>query len=400
MPVFAYKAVDLDASAVDGTLIADTSRQARDMLRERGLTITSITSAESPKATGIRPFGRGGSRHEIVEFIREVATLLAAGIPLHSALETLAEQHGRPMKAIIQQLADRIAAGDGLAEAMKSHPTHFGPLVTSMVAVGESTGSLATALKRLADFQEKAHRLRSRVTSALIYPAVVSVLGLCVCIFLMTYVVPNLLNALTEAGKELPPITQFVKTVSDLLVHGWWAIILGVAAMVAAFMAILRTPRGRHAIHAIVLKIPLVGKLIRKDLTSRMAVILSALLRSGLQFIDAVRITRGTLRNVLFQQALEDYEVAVAAGKDVAEPLKNSGVFPPMVVQMLAVGQQSGELEAMLDQLAESYDQQVQTATQRLTAALEPLMLVVLAIFVGFIALATILPILEASNVL
>jgi len=401
MAVFEYSAVDLDASTAAGTVVADTPRQARDILRERGLTITKVRQLADTDRPNFAQRRRGKrSQAQVVAFVRELATLLTAGIPLHAALNTLAEQHRRHFRAVIQHLSDQIAAGVSLAEAMGKHPTYFDELYVSIVSVGESTGSLEASLTKLADFKEKAQGLRSRVITALIYPAIVCVVGLAVAVFLMTSVVPNLLGTLVQAGRELPAITHVVKVASDFLVAWWWALLAGLAATVVVVRAVLKTAPGRLAADSLVLRIPVLGDLVRKETTSRMAVVLAALLRSGLEFVQAVRITRRTLRNVVFRRAMDDYERAVAAGSDVAGPLRASGVFSPMVVQMLAVGQQSGQLEDMLEQLAASYERQVATATQRLTAMLEPVLIVLLAVLIGFIALATILPILEVSNVL
>lgn len=366
MAIFAYQATDLGGGATSGTVAADSPRQARDLLRERGLAVSRMAPLEE-RAAGRLARRRVARRHqaEVVSFARELATLLSAGISLLSALHTLALQHGRQLRTAIQHLAERIAAGE-----------------------------------RLADFREKALRLRSRVAAALAYPAFVCVMGVGVSLFLMTYVVPKLLATLLEAGKPLPGITLAVKAASDFVVDWWWAALGGLVAVAVAARAALSTERGRLLADRLVLRIPLVGALVRKEATSRIAVVLAALLRSGLQFVDAVRITRGTLRNRLFRRALEDYERAVSAGSDVAAPLAASGAFSPMVVQMLAVGQEAGQLEDMLEEVAATYDQEVASATGRLTAMLEPLLIVVLAVIVGFIALATVLPILEVNNVL
>jgi type II secretory pathway component PulF len=238
------------------------------------------------------------------------------------------------------------------------------------------------------------------VGSALLYPAVVLCIGIGVALFLMTYVVPNLLETLQQADRELPAITRVVKGCSDFLIGWWWLLLVAVAGLVLAVKAALRTEAGRMLADRAVLKLPLIGELVRKETTARLAVVLSALLASGLQFVEAVRITRRTLRNRVFRRAMDEYESAVAAGSDIAGPLERSGVFSPVTVQMLAVGQQSGRLEEMLRQLAAGYEQQVAVATQRLTAALEPLLIVILAVLVGFIAFATVLPILEATHVL
>lgn len=401
MPVYDYSATGANGSAASGTIVADTPRQARDSLRQRGLRMAEVTAA--PSDDGRSFFWRRRGRRDqgrVVKFVRELATLLQAGIPLLGALHTLSRQRHRTFTAVVQHLSDKVSAGMSLADAMAQQGAHFDEMCVSIVRVGESTGQIETALKRLADFKEKAHQIRSRVTTAMVYPAVVAIAGLAVSVFLMTYVVPNLLGTLTQAGKELPAITRVVKGVSDLLVGWWWLLLAGAAGVGAVFAAILRTNRGQWACDWLILRLPFIGELARMENTSRMAVVLGSLLRSGLPFVEAVRITRRTMPNRLFQKALEDYEVAVTAGQDVAGPLEASGVFNPMVVEIVSVGQQAGQLEDMLQQLAESYDKEVATATQRLTAVLEPLLIVLLAIVVGFIAFATILPILEVSNVL
>ncbi len=399
MAVYQYNALDVDNTPVDGIVTADTSRQARDQLRERGLTITAIEQA-STKA-GALAGGLGGKRRseaQVRAFVRELSTLLRSGIVLLPALNTLSDQHGRKFSTVIKHLADQIAAGSSLADAMNVMPQYFDSLCVSIVRVGENTGSLDTALKRLAEFKEKSHRLRSRVSTAMVYPAFVMVIGLAVTIFLMTYVVPNLLKTLKQAGRDLPAITWFISSISDALLEWWWLILLCAAALAMAFRAILRTELGHLLADKLWLRLPLVGDMVRKENTSRLAVVIAALLRSGLQFVQAVEIARNTIRNRVFRRALQTYQDAVTAGKDIAGPLKQSGVFSPMVVQMLSVGQQTGNLEEMLEQLAEGYDQEVAIATARFTAILEPLLIVCLAVMVGFIAFATILPILEISN--
>jgi len=401
MAVFSYKALGAGAALVRGAVTADTARQARDVLRDQGLTITEIAPVQQgSKVTFRQPRAGRRDQVELVAFVRELATLLTAGIPLLSALHTLAGQHRRRLQAVIQHLAGRVAAGESLAEAMGREPAYFDELAVSVVRVGESTGSLETALKRLADFKEKAMRFRSRVTAALTYPTIVCIMGVAVAAFLMTYVVPSLLNTLVQAGKPLPAITRVVKAASDFLVTWWWALLGAIGLAVLAVKAALRSEWGRELADRVILRLPVVGELVRKENTSQIAVVLAALLRSGLQFVGAIRIVRRTIRNRLFRRSLDEYEAAVTAGSDVAGPLAASGVFSPMVVQMLAVGQESGRLEDMLEQLAEAYDQEVSTATVRLMALLEPLLIVALAVLVGFIAFATVLPILEVSNVL
>jgi type II secretory pathway component PulF len=401
MPVFAYNAIDLDASELTGTIVADTPRQARDLLRKRGFTITRIDKTrQANHLFSLRKQSGRQAESQVCAFIRELSVLLQAAIPLLSALETLSRQHRGRFRSVIQDIADQVAGGSGLAEAMKRHNTYFDTMSLSIIAVGENTGSLDHALERLADFKEKGQRLKSRVATALLYPIIVLCIGVIVCLFLMTYVVPNLIDSLSQTGRELPTLTQFVKTLSDFLVSWWWGLLLVSVGLAIALRMLLQTNRGSIWRDRFVLHVPFLGELIRKENTSRMAVVLEALLCSGLDFIEAVSMTRCTLTNRTFRHALKEYERAVAAGEDVAIALESSGVFKPLVVQMLAVGQKSGDLEDMLHRLADTYTREVNTATQRLTAVLEPLLIVLLAIVVGFIVFATILPIMEISNVL
>jgi len=401
MAVYSYKAIDADASAVTGEVAADTPRQARDLLRQRGLTVEQIQAREErPMPTFWERRQAGRQAAKTVGFIRDLSTLLTAGIPLLEGLDTLARQHKGAFRAVVLSMREHIAAGGSLADAMARKQAFFDDLCVGITRVGENTGTLDAALGRLADFKEHGQRLRSRVGTALLYPALVAIVGVAVTIFLMTFVVPSLLSTLAESGKELPAITGVVKGVSDFLIGYGWALLAGVVGVAAAVKLLLNTPGGRRRWHQLLLRIPLVGELITKETIARLSVVLAALLRSGVVFVQALEIARRTVRNVVFQEALARCEEAVRAGQDIAVPLERTGVFPPMVVQMLAVGQQTGEVENVLERLARAYEHHVETATQRLTAVLEPALIVILALMVGFVAFATILPILEASNVL
>jgi len=398
MAVYEYSATDATRRLLAGTVVADTPGQARWQLRQRGLVVTGVRPARL--RMGLLGRGRPLRSVQVTAAIRELATLIKAGIPLLEAMNTLIQQHPGGLRTALQKLADAVAAGASLAAAMEQLPGTFDRLSVSIVRVGENSGNLEDALSQLAAFQSKSHRLRSRLTTALAYPAVVCVVGLAVTMFLMTYVVPNLLATLQQGGKPLPTLTRLVKSASDLLIGYWWLVIAVGAAVAAGIRLVLASDRGRWHFDRLVLRIPLIGQLVRKENTSRMAVVMAALLRADVAFVEAVEITRATLRNRPIRAALADYAAAVTAGQDIAEPLRASGIFPPMVVQMLCVGQQAGNLEEMLEQLAGAYEQEVDIATQRLSAVLEPLLIVILAVVVGAIALATLLPILELGNVL
>jgi type II secretory pathway component PulF len=339
-------------------------------------------------------------RHHVTTFVREVSTLISVGVPLLEALETIAQQHKGRFQTVILLLRDRVAAGASLGQAMREHPGVFDELAVNITEVGEDAGTLDASLARLAEFRERSEQLKSRVATALIYPAIVLAMSVLSSVFLMTFVVPRILQPLVEQGQPLPFPTRVVKSTSDFLLSWGW---LAAACLFAAFLAFagfLRSTTGRRRWHRFVLSLPLVGELIRKQAIVHISVVLGTLLRSGIVFVRALQIAQRTTTNLVLRDALAACEKAITAGGDIGDAVRRTGAFPPMVVQIFAVGQQSGRLEEMLDKLAETYDQQVNTAAQRLTAILEPLLIILLAVVVLFIVLATVLPILEAGNVL
>lgn len=401
MAVYTYKAIEAGRSAVSGTVTADTPRQARDLLRARGLTIQDVRRQRAANLLGGTPklFVRRHA-HEVVTFVRELSTLLSVGIPMLQAIDTITKQHRGLFGAVLMLMRDRVASGVSLAEAMREHPAVFDALCLSIVEVGESAGTLEAALQHLAQFKERSARLKNRVASALVYPCVVLGAGVLVSLFLMSFVVPNLVATLQETGKPLPLATRVVQAASETLIGWWWLIGLIAIACVLIGGAIARTPRGRWTIDRVMLRVPILGGMIRKQSISRIAMVVSTLIQSGVSFVRAIQIAQKTTPNRVLRRALVACEQAVYAGSDIAEALDETRVFPPMVIQVFAAGQQSGRLEEMLLRLAEDYDQQVATAANRLTVILEPVLILVLAVMVGFIAFATFMPILEAGNVL
>jgi general secretion pathway protein F len=401
MAVFAYRATTAAAQPVTGTLVADTPRQAREQLHDRGLVVRSVVQRHA-RANAASAFRARWSRRRLatrsVGLTRDLATLLAVGVPLVDALGTLAEQATGPLRSVVLQLQDRVASGASLAVAMAEQPGAFDELDVALAGVGEAAGNLDVVLDRLAEFKEARSAVRNRVGTALIYPAIVFVVAVSVSILLMTFVVPKLLAPLVESGQPIPPITRIVKGASDAIVGYWWAGAIAAVTVGAAAASILNTPRGRAAWDRFVLRVPLLGDAAAKQSIARVAMVLAVLLRSGIVFVRAVEIAARTAPNGRLREALVRLGAAVTTGADVAEAVRSSGAFPPMVVQMFAVGQQSGRLEDMLDRLAADYDRQVRTLTTRLTAVLEPALILLLVAMVGTIALATLLPMLEAAD--
>ena len=412
MGIYAYAATDAAAALVEGTLIADSPRQARDRLRDQGLHVHEISDAETTgrSRASLLQTVRGvlGRRPDVSGFLRELATLLQVGVPMLEALDTAlgAMPRRSGLRRALLGVREKIAAGASLAdafgEALFRGRQVFDEVTVAMTRVGEDAGGLAEVLVQIAAYQERGQQFKSRLGSALAYPLVVLLTGIGVSVFLMTYVVPGLLDSLRESGSQLPWITQLVKGVSDLLVrHGGWLLLAGIV-LVAGFIVIRRTSRGRMTLDRWMLQLPGVGEIVRKQAVVRLSFVLSTLMRSGVGFERAIAIAQRSTRNRVLRQTLVECEKAVQEGRDLGDALNASGGggggFGGTVVQVFTLGQASGQLEEMLDRLAEGYDRQVSTLTGRLTALLEPVLILLLAVVVGAIAFATILPILEIGN--
>lgn len=401
MAVFSYKALDASRNAVRGTVAADTLRQARDALRGRGLWVESIREhAASVRVRWWTPLAGRRSANRWATCVHELAMLLWAGIPLLEALDTVLQQQRGRFRAALLSVREQVAAGVGLAQALRTRPDLFDPLSIHLIEVGEDSGNLEGALDQLAGFQRRYSQVRDRVVTALVYPAFLLVFATTAAVFLMTYVLPTLLENLADSLETLPWPTRVVKGASDLLLaYGLWAA-AGAALAVVALGASLQTRPGRRLWDRLVLKLPILGPMALKQNLSRAALILATLLRSGVILTKALPLAARSTPNLLLREALENCGQAVEAGQDVAEALAESRVIPPLAVRVFSVGQESGRLEEMLERLAADYEQQVAVLSARLTALLEPVLIVVLAVLVGFVLVATILPILEAGHVL
>lgn len=443
LAVFSYRALESDLTTTAGTVVADTPRQAREVLRDRGLTVQSLKAQQEQRRVAWWQYWLAARHRGMVTVMaRELATLIGVGVPLLEAMDTLlqprhavsrtvsssgsppsqrehqADRIGRPktstffmkwrarrkeasgFRHIFLLLRERVAAGESLAQAMAVQPHIFDAMCVNLAQVGEDAGNLDEALEQLATYREKSEQFKGKLLSAMLYPLVVLLTGVGVMIFLMTMVVPNLLSTLLEAGKPLPWVTLMVKRLSDLILYQWWLLLLVLGSVVVLWMAILSTTRGRYLFHKTLLWLPWAGDLIRKQAVVRIATVISTLTGSGIVFVQAMTVVEHSTNNLVIREALRRGRLAIGAGHEIADAIARTEVFPPLVVQVFAIGQQSGKLEAMLNRLAADYDRQVTTATERLTSILEPVLILLLAVIVGFIAFATILPILEAGNVL
>lgn len=403
MPVYHYKATSSLGKGLSGTILSDGPKSARDELRSQGLKVVEIkhSQANQSRFYGIyRWFAQRRAKNKFVDIIRELSTLLAVGIPVVEALESVAKNSKYPVQSTILEIKDRIVQGASLADALREHPWLFDELTVQIIDVGEQAGTLDHSLEQLADFKMRSQNFKDQIFTSLLYPAAVLTLGTTVAIFLMTFVVPQLLQSLIEAGRPLPTATLIVKGISDILVNYWWVLLLASATTVSTLIMIIKTPRGRHFFHSFILKIPYVGAIALKQELSRLSIVLHTLLKSGVVLVSAIEIGSRSCKNEAVRLALNNIKDSAMAGTSLKSAMDAQQIFPDLYIKIFSVGEDTGRLEEMLDRVARDFDKDVTIATQRFTALLEPALIILLAIMIGLIAFATVMPILEASNVL
>ncbi len=396
MPVFAYQGRTTQGSTA-GQIEAPDRTAAVAELRRKAILVTQIKEkAGGPaRSVGLRVrFGGKVKDKEMAIFTRQFSTMVDAGLPLVQCLTILAEQsESQTLRTVTSKVAGGVEAGSTLADALRRHPKTFDELYVNLVEVGEAGGILDTVLQRLSVYIEKAAALKRKVKSAMIYPLTIVGVAFIVVLFMLTFVIPTFAKMFTSMGADLPLPTLIVVRLSDLATRFWWLIIGAVIGIVVGIRAYYKTEGGRSLIDALVLKLPVFGTLIRKVAVARFTRTLGTLVSSGVPILEGLRITARTAGNRVVERAVLETRASVTAGKTLAEPLKASTVFPPMVVQMISVGEQTGALDAMLNKIADFYDDEVDTAVSALTALLEPLMIVFLGVVIGGLVIAMYLPI-------
>lgn len=404
MPVFNYRAMTEAGRAEAGVVDADSAKEARQKLRDRNLRPLEVevlpTVPEQATVGGFRlPLPRGRRLQEIALMTRQLGTLLSAGIPLMGALTALSEQsEDARLKAAILGVRERVARGSTFSDALEAHSHLFSDLYVNMVRAGEAAGKLDAVLFRLADYLASQNRLHARIVAALTYPFVVLAMGVLVVIFLLVKVVPGIMVVFQKSKMVLPLPTKILIGISDVITGGWPLILGATVVLVAGWTAFMRTETGRLWWDTMILRIPVVGTLFRKAAVSRFAVTLSTLLESGLPVLDSLSVVKQVVNNRRVALTLEEVRRKIAEGADIAGPLKQSGIFPPVVVYMVKVGEESGKLEDLLRRIAEAYDEEIEVAAQKLTSALEPILIVTMAVFVGFIVISILFPLMEMTN--
>ena len=393
MAVFTYQGRGT-GGATTGEIEAHDRTAAVGELRKRSILVTRINEKAGGK-TPDKPGGKVKDR-EMAIFTRQFSTMIDAGLPLVQCLTILAEQsESKNLRDVTGVVARAVEQGSTLAEALRRHPRTFDDLFVNLVEVGETGGILDTVFQRLAAYIEKAAALKRKVKSAMIYPSSIIGVACLVVIFMLTFVIPTFTKMFKDLRAELPLPTQVVVWLSEFVRSYVLLIIAGLVGCVFAIRAYYRTETGRSTIDALLLKLPVIGTLIRKVAVARFTRTLGTLVSSGVPILEGLRITARTSGNRVVEKAVMQCRAAVTEGKTLAEPLKVSGVFPPMVIQMISVGEQTGALDAMLSKIADFYDDEVDTAVGALMALLEPVMIVVLGVIIGGLVVAMYLPIFK-----
>lgn len=405
MSVYEYVALDEKGRERKGFVDATGAQAARQMLRERGIYPVDIAPAREKKESALAvatdlPLGRNVSPADVAVFTRQLATLLGAGIPLVPSFGVLLAQTKNPvLTKILAQVRSDINEGKSLTASLEAFPRVFPPFYINMVKAGEASGTLNLVLERLADFSEGQQALLSKIRSALAYPLVMGLVGTLVIFLLMTFVVPRITEIFSDMKQTLPVITLILIGVSSFLKSFWWLILFVAAAGAAAFKYFISaTQSGRRFWDAVRLRAPVWGGVNRKIAIARFTRTLATLLQSGVPLLAAMDIVRNVVNNVFIGEVIAQAAKDVEEGQSLSAPLAQSGLFPPMVTEMIAVGEQTGSLEKMLNRIATTYETEAQSDVMIMTSLLEPLMILVMGLLVAFIVFSILLPIFEMNQ--
>jgi general secretion pathway protein F len=409
MPVYHYKGYRNDGGAATGIIDAESPKVARVKLRKVGVFPTDMV--EQTSATASSKIGSPGrssvgigrspalSTTDVAMMTRQLATLLVAGLPLVEALGVMVEQtEKKAVKSLMADIREELRGGASYSAVLERYPREFSQIYVHMVRAGEASGALDQILFRLAEFLEKQLGLKHKVTNAVLYPALMLIVGVSVLFFLMTFVVPKITAVFTSLKQALPWPTVVLMSISHFLADYWALILGGIGLVVWALRRALKTEAGQITADRWLLKIPLIGEVARMVAISRLTSTLATMLASGVQLLDAMDVAKRVMNNRILEQAVEGARQNIREGETIAEPLKRSGEFPALVTHMIAVGERSGEMEEMLRRIGQIYDGEVDRVITRFTSLLEPIMILVMGILVFFIVVAILLPIFEMGQ--
>ncbi len=400
MPVFVWKGRTLAGDSQAGEIEAGRQDEALDILRKKRILVTSLAA----KAGGfVMPKFGGGvsvSTKDLAIFTRQFATMISAGLPLVQCLDILAKQSSKPsFGKVITEVTREVEAGSTLSDALGKYKSVFDDLFRNMVAAGEAGGVLDEILLRLATYIEKADALKRKVQSAMVYPGVVLTVALGATAFMLVFIIPTFAKMFTDFGGELPLPTKIVLGMSGLLTGYWWVAILAIVGSVLGGQRYYATENGQRVVDGMMIKMPVLGDVLLKGAVARFTRTLGTLISSGVPILAGLEITARTAGNKVIAEAIMDARASIREGETVSAPLKASGVFPPMVTQMIAVGEQTGALDEMLTKIAIFYEAEVDTAVDTMTSIIEPIMIVIMGGIVGGMVVAMYLPMFKLISV-
>ncbi len=402
MPVFEYKGLNQAGKNVRGSTEADNARTARTRLKKDGIFVTEIrdkTKAQAAKAKGSKPSGGKIPIADLANFTRQLATLLKAGIPLVDSLIAVGEQMENPLlKDVISDVRTQVNEGSTLHKAMGKYPNIFSHIFITMCEAGEATGTLDVILLRLAEFTEAQNALVSKVKAAIMYPVIMTIFLLIMLSVIFIFVVPQMTAVFEGAEMTLPWYTEFVIGVSGIFVDYWLALLILIFVTTLVFKSWKKSPSGSRSWDQIILKTPMIGRLARMIAVSRFTRTLSTLLAGGVAMLQAMDIVRNVVGNQVLADAIDEARNNIREGESIAAPLKRSGQFFPIVIHMIAIGEKTGDLEAMLQQVSNSFDFQVDTEINGVTAALAPLLIVFMGVIIGGVVFSIMIPIFQMSG--
>jgi general secretion pathway protein F len=405
MPVFAYRGLANNGRSVAGVVDADSLRTARGKLRERGIFPTELAEEKvAPKrelADYFPSFGRRIPPAELALLTRQLSSLLGAGVQLVDALGALVDQATRSVtKRLLSQVRERVREGSSLADALAAHPDTFSDLYVGMVRAGEQAGALETVLDRIADFSESQAEFVAKVSHALTYPIIMLCVGSAIMFFLVSYVVPQVATIFQQSKAALPLPTRMLIGFSNLLSNYWMPLLIAVAGAIAGITWGMSTARGRRIYDRWLLRLPYIGPTVTRVICARFARTLATMLKSGIQLLPALASVKHVVTNGLLADAVEESRTSIREGHGMSHPLAQSGLFPPLLVEMIRVGERSGEVEQMLERVAETYEREVERSLNQLTALLEPVMTLAMAGVILFMMLAILLPIFQLNQLM
>jgi len=399
MPVFDYQARNASGKLVSGHVDAADEQAASASLMDRSLMVVSLRASSSIRKLRAKRQQGKVKTQDLVVFTRQLATMMDAGLPLVQTLTALEEQTtSKAFKPVLRQVTERVERGGSFSEALAEHPKVFNRLYVSMVQAGETGGLLAEILERVATYQEATSRLKKKVKSAMAYPAIVCCIALCIALFLVMKIIPIFADIYKDFGSKLPGPTQVLIHISNVLRHYFLFVAIGGTAFIYGLVRLKKTESGSWAWDRLKLRLPVFGKLIHKVALARFARTFSALIRSGVPILETLRIVGQSADNKLIESAVRGTAEGIEKGGSIATAMGQHAVFPPMLVRMVAAGEQTGKVDVMLEKISDFYDEEIETTLTGLTALIEPLLIVFLGVVVGSIVVCMFLPIFKLNE--